>query len=216
MQTADREEYEAQLGKLCAGYNLPVTTHRKDAYWSGLAKMSLAQFARCVDDALSDDGPEEMPTVKGVWKIHRELRSARTFEQPKKPEDTRDHLEYWANRLLLAHITRRLGLKSTSRFEAPYGLKDCVASPELDACRKLKRELVDWFLGPIRDGDPDVTPAEFLRQWIAGLQGISRIEKAVYDNWCAMIERPEYNQPFDPAMARELAPETQGRALVPA
>lgn len=193
MQTTDRDGFEQLVAKLCAGYEKPVTKHRTDAYWSGLAKMSLAQFERCVDRALSDDGPAELPGAKGIWKIHRELRGyASAAARPSAPIDGRDHLEWWANRLLYTHIASRGGLGSVA--DRP--------SAELDACCKLKRELVDWFLGPIRDGDPDVTPAEFLRQWITGLQAISHIDKTTYDRWCGVIETPEYQQAFDPSMAR--------------
>jgi hypothetical protein len=203
VQTADRPEFEAQVARLCAGYGQPVTKHREAAYWSGLAKMSLAQFSRCIDFALSDAGPDELPAVKGIWKIHRGFRAG-PRPQPKADRDPRDHLVYWSNRLLYAHMAGRHGLGSING----------EASAELEACRKLKRELIEWFTGPVRDGDPDTTPAEFLRQWIAGLQAISRIEKSVYDRWCAMMELPESNQPFEPYMGRPLEPEQ--RSLVPA
>lgn len=194
MRTTEREEFEQLVAKLCAGYEKPVTKHRTDACWSGLAKMALGQFERCVDYALSDAGPAELPGAKGIWKIHRELRGFASTPQPTAAGDGRDHLERWANRLLWAHIRGRGGLGSVGN----------QASAELAACVKLKRELVDWFLGPIRDADPDVTPAEFLRQWIAGLQGISRIDKATYDRWCEMLELPQYAQAFAPYMARDL------------
>jgi hypothetical protein len=194
VRTIEREEFEQLVAKLCAGYEKPVTKHRTDAYWSGLAKMALAQFERCVDYALSDLGPQELPGAKGIWKIHRELRGYASTPRPSAPGDARDHLEHWANRLLYAHIAGRGGLGSVGE----------QASAELTACMKLKRELVDWFLGPIRDRDPDVTPAEFLRQWIAGLQAISRIDAATYQRWCEMLELPEYAQPFEPYMARNL------------
>lgn len=197
MQTSELEEFEAEIGKLCAGFEVPVTKHRKDAYWSGLRKMSLAQFSRCVEFALSEEGPEDFPGTKTIWKIHRQLRApgapgVHTSARAAEP----DHLTYWANRLLYAHITARGGLGSGKG----------LASAELTACLKLKREQVAWFTGPVREGDPDCTPAEFLRQWIAGLQAISRIEKSTYDRWCAMLEQPDMEKPFEPSMGRELAP----------
>jgi hypothetical protein len=208
MQAADREQFEEQLSVLCVGYEQPVTKARRMAYWSGLAKMSLAQFTRCIEFALSEEGPKEIPNTKGIWRIHRSLRapgapeSVHTSARANDP----DHLAYWANRLLYAHVMARGGLGSTGRFVPAYGMVDCKASPELAACLKFKREIVEWFAGPIREGDPDVTPAEFLRQWIAGLQEISHIERPTYQRWCEMIEQPQMQRPFDPSMGRALAP----------
>lgn len=75
MQSTDREEFEIQLARLCAGFNVPVTKHRVNAYWSGCAKMSLLQMSRAIDEALGEHGPDDLPTTKILWKI---LRGGRT------------------------------------------------------------------------------------------------------------------------------------------
>jgi hypothetical protein len=206
--STDREAFDELVEQLCAGYEKPATKHRSEALWTGLKRMSIVQLRRCVEFAISEEGPEELPNSKALWKILRGFRVHRA-SAPAATLDRREHLEHWANRLLLAHIRDRRGLGSVGRFipgEAT-SLKDAKASAELTACLKLKRELVEWFLGPIRDGDADVTPAEFLRQWIAGLQAISRIDAAVYAHWCEMLERPEYGKPFERYIARILEPE---------
>jgi hypothetical protein len=188
--STDREQFEVQFAVLCAGYNLPVTKARMSAYWSGLTRMSLPRFSRCIEFALGEEGPDDIPTSKGIWKIHRQLSgsaggpSVHTSAKPSEP----DHLEYMANRLLYVHALSRGGL----------------GPMELQACLKFKRSLVNWYLGPVREGDPDATPAECLRQWIAGLQACSRIEKAIYNRWCEMLEGEALAKPFDPSMAREL------------
>lgn len=197
MQTADREQFEIQLAVLCAGYDLPVTKARRMAYWGGLAKMTLLQFTRCIEFALGEEGPDDIPTTKGIWRIHRGFRAigapgVQTSARLAEP----DHLAYWANRLLYAHVLARGGLGSVKG----------AASAELAACLKFKHQIVEWYAGPIREGDPDCTPAEFLRAWIAGLQEISRIEPSTYARWCEMLEQPEMQLPFAPAMGRELAP----------
>jgi hypothetical protein len=186
MQAGDMPEFEAEIAKLCAGYEVPLTKHRKDAYWSGLRKLSLAQFIRCVEFALGEQGPEEYPGTKGIWRMHRQLSAPGGVHTSAKPSEP-DHLEYWANRLLYAHIVTRGGLGPT----------------ELEACLKFKRSLIAWYAGPVKEGDPDATPAEFLRQWISGVQACSRIEKVTYNRWCEMLEREEMLKPFDPDMARE-------------
>ncbi len=76
MQSTDREEFEIQLARLCAGFNVPVTKHRVNAYWSGCAKMSLAQLSRAIDQALGEHGPDELPATKTLWKILRGGRTA--------------------------------------------------------------------------------------------------------------------------------------------
>jgi hypothetical protein len=189
VQTAERPEFEDLIARLCAEYGQPCTKARKDAYWAGLAKMSVAQLTRCVDFAVGEHGPDDLPTAKGLWKLYRQLRAPEpsgVHTSAREPQPA--HLTFWANRLLYTHIASRGGLGAV----------------ELEACQKLKGDLVAWFVGPIREADPDTTPAEFLRQWIAGLQEISRIEQATYARWCAMLEDPQMAKPFEPSMAREL------------
>ncbi len=85
MQATDREAFEEQFAALCAGFNVPCTLPRRHAYFLGLAKMSLQQFARVVERCLADNGPEEMPTVSAMWRLHRERRLAQAVaENPQK------------------------------------------------------------------------------------------------------------------------------------
>lgn len=206
MQSADFPEFEELVGQLCAGYEVPATKARKDAHWAGCRALALAQYRRCVEFALSEEGPEDLPTPKGIWRIHRGFRAAGLPRaQGAAAADTRDHLAYWANRLLLVHISSR-----------GCGSVNGTASAELQACLKLQRELITWFAAPIREGDPDCTPAEFLRQWMAGLQEISSIEPGTYARWCALLEQAGMQEPFPPSMARELHIEPPHRELVPA
>jgi hypothetical protein len=195
MQTADTPQFEEHIARLCAEFEQPLTKARKDAYWAGVAKMSLPAFIRCVDFAIGEEGPDTLPTAKGLWKIYGRLRAPLAPVQTYARDSGEDHIERWANRLLYAHLAGRGGVGSVNR----------QASAELEACLKLRRDLIAWFIEPIREADPDTTPAEFLRQWMAGLQEISHIEKATYARWCAMLEQPEMLEPFRPSMARELA-----------
>lgn len=83
MQLADRAMFEDQLGALCAGFNVPMTDLRTDAYWRGLQKMQLGQFARVVEFALGESGPERIPTVPQCWNILRQQRTNAT-KQPQE------------------------------------------------------------------------------------------------------------------------------------
>ena len=212
MQTGDREEFEEQLTKLCAGYNLPVTVHRKEAYFTGLGKMSLAQFARCVDFAVSEEGPEDFPTTRGVWKIHRDLRGrgASAPSKPQRPpEDQRDHLVFYANRMFLRHVVTSGGLGSIGRFVPTHGMADSQASSELTAARRFVRDLVDCWCAYIREGDTDATQAEFIRQFSVGLHRISKVLPATQLEWEARRSDPRTLALFPASMARELEPRYQ-------
>lgn len=80
MNAVDREAFEKLMSELCAGFNVPPGD-RPAAYWKGLAKMSLGQFARIVEEALGENGCEKFPTVRGVWDMHRK----RMAEQRARP-----------------------------------------------------------------------------------------------------------------------------------
>lgn len=206
MQSGDRPEFEEQLAVLCAGFNVPATPHRKHAYFAGLAKMSLAQFVRCVEFALSDDGPEELPTTKGIWRLYRRLRAPRAPLNVPRIEE-KDHLLFFANRLFFRHLMNRGGLGSMGRFVPGYGLVDCHASQELSRARVALRDTVEWFAGPIREADPDATPHAFVTSLIKALEKISPIDRRTLDGWAAMIAHPDALKPFEPHMGRELPAE---------
>jgi hypothetical protein len=211
MQLADRADFEDLVKRLCIGFDLPATKHRMDAYWSGLRKMSLHQFERCVDRALEEEGPEDLPRVKDVWKLHRQWEPRPGQEQTSAlaPPEA-DHLDYFANRLLMQHMTHRGGLGSIGRFVPGIknsGMQDSVASGELTACLKVKRSLVDEFQGYVREGDDMATPAAFIRAWMVLLKRVSKVEPRTLAQWDNWIEDPAANVPVPADMARDLQPE---------
>jgi len=90
MLSTDREEFGVQLRLLCAGLNVPLGD-REEAYWKGLSKMSLLEFARVVEFALGETGPDKIPTTKQCWQIRNDLRRVPPPQQkalaiPKPPE----------------------------------------------------------------------------------------------------------------------------------
>jgi len=210
MLSTDRTEFETQVGTLCGGFNVPATRERQDAFWTGLAKMTLVEFVRCVEFALSEEGPDKFPTTKAVWKLHREIKShARAHtQQVVRQVEQQDHLLHFANRMFYRHLMNRGGLGSIGRFTS-HGMVDCKASSELLAARKVLREHVAWFCGPVRDGDPDATPLEFVTQFIPLLQRVSPIDQRTLDGWAGMSAHPDARIPFAPYMARDLPVDTQ-------
>jgi hypothetical protein len=206
MLSTDRTEFEAQVGTLCAAFNVPATRERQDAFWTGMAKMSLIEFVRGVEFAVGEEGPEKFPTTKAFWKLHREIKAkARGYtQQAVKQVEQQEHLLYFANRLFFRHMMNRGGLGSTGTFVPARGMVDCKASDELLAARQVLRDHVAWFCGPVRDGDPDATPHEFVTQLIPLLERVSPIDQRTLDGWTAMIEHPSAKVPFAPYMGREL------------
>jgi hypothetical protein len=214
MLSTDRTEFESQLAALCAGFNVPATKERQEAYWTGLSKMSLPQFVRTVEHALGEDGPEKFPTTGSIWKLYKHAKSqTQTIRQNVPKLEQQDHLEYFANRMFMRHITNRGGLGSSGRFTPGYGLVDCKASVELVAARAVLRELVDYFSGPICEGDEDATPAQFVEQLIVALDKVSKIDQKTLRGWGEMASHADARKPFAPHMGRPLHVERQEQLL---
>lgn len=193
MQTADLDEFEELIGRLCASYEVPVTKSRKDAHWADCRKMSIAQYRRCIEFVTSDAGPDKLPSTKILWRIHRQLTNpggARAAQPERRNEP--DHLEYFANRLLLQHVASRGGL-----------------GDELKPMLAAKRKLIDEFLGYVREGDELATPAEFIRGFLSVMRRLSPATPECAKRFRDAMAAPGMDQPFHPAMARELNPQPE-------
>ena len=203
MQTSEREDFEEQLAILCAGFNVPATVHRKHAYFAGLAKMSMAQFVRCVEYAVSEAGPDELPTSKEIWRIHRDFRKHPAVQSVPQVEEE-DHLLFFANRLFFEHFQHRGGLGSMGRLSPGHGLVDCGGSRELIEGRRALRELVEWYLAPISEGDPDATPQAFITALIAAVDRVSPLTPHTRASWLRRSEDAQAAQPFPVHMGRPI------------
>lgn len=205
MQITDRPEFDTQLERLCAAFNVPATEARKSAYFTGLAKLSILQVCRAIDHACAADGCDEFPTVHRLREFY--YQSRRSSAQPadaQAPKDDPDHLEYFANRLLWMHLSHRGGFGSTGRFVPAHGMVDCQASADLEEVQKFKRELVAEFAGYIAEGDDAATPAAFVRMWHAGLVEISDVLPRTERDLERLAQAPHMQTPFPAFMAREL------------
>jgi hypothetical protein len=108
VQLADRADFVAQLKALCAGFNVPFTPEREEAYWRGLERMQVSQFARVVTHALGEQGPERIPTVREVWALQRVMRRRQVESRPLMGEaqPPADNYTAFANRRLLAYLVK--------------------------------------------------------------------------------------------------------------
>ena len=188
MQASEREQFKAELTKLCAGFDVPITKAREEAYWTGLTRMSLLQFRRVVERALGEGADlEKFPTVGTVWKLHRGTQAALPqAQQPIEP----DGLKYLANRLLWLHVSHRGG----------FGSVGDKPSHELDRCLQFKAEIVAEFENYILEDDECANLANFVSFWMAGLAARSEVLPRTKLNYEQLVNEPNARQPFPRSM----------------
>jgi hypothetical protein len=159
MQTSDRPEFDAQLARLCAAYNVPATPERLDGYWTAFRNLSLLEFARIIEAALGEQGPERMPTVPALWGIRKALR----VKPPHMLQERRD-VDPWpmaANRLLVAYLWRR---RLNEGHSGDISLAARVAATS---------SLAEFFSGLHAERDPEATFAELARRFDGAMARIA-------------------------------------------
>lgn len=114
MNSSDRGDFERELAVLFAAIDKPVTEARSEAFWRGLAKMSMLEFSRSVERLLQDLQEGEAPryfSVADVWAARRRLRAAPVVYVHEQPiqQQPMDGWDVRANELLLKHLATRLG-----------------------------------------------------------------------------------------------------------
>jgi hypothetical protein len=129
-----RTEFESLMEKLYAGFNMPISEVRVEAYWMGLSKMSLGQFSQCVDYALGEHGPERIPSSSAIWKISNSVRSRAPAQKPQgPPESPQSQCLRLVNGLFLKYLAkRRLSENFKGNIDIPARRKACLS-------------LVDWI-----------------------------------------------------------------------
>ncbi len=162
MLISDRSEFDAQLGMLCAGFNVPLG-ERAQAYWKGLAKMDLSTFSRVVEHSLGEEGPEKIPTAGACWAISKKLRAVKypPRAEPEQPQWRGDHWDIEANFHLLNRV--RMYPKRyapDSRYEG----RQAVPGPLTEAYTAI---VVRWKKTWAEDmrAEPSPTPAIKKSAW---------------------------------------------------
>lgn len=74
MQESDAKTFERALSRLSAGFNVPVTDARREAYWRAFRKLTVLEFAGLVDTALVESTFASMPTVGALRELHHKVQ----------------------------------------------------------------------------------------------------------------------------------------------
>lgn len=168
MQTSERGAFERQMTLLFSGFNVPATSERFEAYWTGLQRMELIGLARVVETALGERGPEKLPNPKQLWGLMRERTPGATDPSTDKAiEKSRRELaqtdmedaKRWDIRIHDEPVATKLKLAAAllARYKALYDpgslvlhekishLKDRVRSFQVSAMRaKLPVDYDEW------------------------------------------------------------------------
>lgn len=211
--STDREEFEKLMKTLCAAFNTPPTPVRIDSYWRAFHRQTLAEFAHLVDVALDEEAElTAMPTVPELRALrHRQRRT--TFVQPAQPQDERDHLQFFGNRMLLKLMLLSGGLGSTAKFVPGTGMVGAQASPLLTELREQLKLIVEWFREGVLVEDESATPKYFVELVERAFAKSVPITLAVKAEWAKFCEDPAGSKPFPAYMARNLDPKPQQQLL---
>jgi hypothetical protein len=75
VQESDSKNFERALSRLCAGFDVPLTDARREAYWRSFRKLTVLDFTGLVDLAIVESTFASLPTVGALWDLHRKVQS---------------------------------------------------------------------------------------------------------------------------------------------
>lgn len=211
MQLIDREEFDKRIETLCAGYNIPPSV-RPEAYWLGLQRMSIVEFARLVEWALAEDSPhpDKIPTVGQFWGMKKNLRNRRAellltpSAEPAKPADERDHLLYLANRMFLRHAVSKAGLGSPGQY-ADHQLVGVHATEELVNARKALCDIVEFERELIANADPEACLHGFVERFTKAIDRVSTVLPSTAAAWASQGAQPHAHDSWSESMSRRIS-----------
>jgi hypothetical protein len=82
VQESDAKGFDRALSRLCAGFDVPVTDARREAYWRAFRKLTVLEFAGLVDTALVESTFASMPTVGALRELHRKVQPPPAADAP--------------------------------------------------------------------------------------------------------------------------------------
>lgn len=117
MLSTEKPEFLEHAKQLVVGMRHLPHAEVLEALWVGMAKMSLGNFVQLKEFCLSEDGPEKLPPVPGLWKIWRTLHEKQRATQkrleapPPAPPYSRQRRHVTA--MMFRYIHRRRMLEKT-------------------------------------------------------------------------------------------------------
>lgn len=157
MLTSERQEFDSHIEVLCAGFNIPATAERKDAYWRGLSRMHMHGLIRVIDHALSEEGPDKPPSAPQLWRLHRQL-------QDRRRGPTALHLvQPNARKPLVVDRFAQIGTVALITFLLRRGAASQASIVEL--VRQRSRLVADFRL--IADEDPSLTDEQMRERYVS-------------------------------------------------
>lgn len=163
MMIKDRPDFDLLMRKLCIGLDTLPAPDRFQAYWDGLSKMSLVQFAKVVEDCLSPSSTHaKVPTIPVLWQI---LRKVSGPQGPHGPAPVQTRGLQLINGLMLEYIRRRRhieGFKGDLRIadrraaclESVKWINEAIAEGSVPSDAELQ-EMFERDMARI----PDIEPA---------------------------------------------------------
>jgi hypothetical protein len=177
---------EADVSKMAAefpGLDLAAELEEFRDYWSAKAGLAATKVNW---DATYRMRMRHMGKLAPRTPLRVPQRPASHVSIKREPEE--HHLLYFANQLLFQHMVERGGL----------------GEPELTAALKVKRDTVEWFTEPVRQGDEMATPKEFVTQFATALGKVSRLCEGTRRAWWKYAKSESARRPFNPRMGRAL------------
>jgi hypothetical protein len=157
----DRPRFNTMLAELFAAIDKPLGEAKEGAFWKGLARMSLVDFARVSESLIAGLETREAPkffTVSDIWAAKRNLRARGPESAPAASDNWQgDEWDVRANLHLLAYI--RATLAANPRIWGE------ILSPEQAAATAVLVLYKNAWAEDMREWCGKVSPEESYRAW---------------------------------------------------
>jgi hypothetical protein len=158
----DRPRFNTMLAELFAAIDKPLGEAKEGAFWKGLARMSLVDFARVSESLIAGLETRDAPkffTVSDIWAARRNLRARGPESAAPGAGDNwqGDEWDVRANLHLLAYIRATLGANPRI-WGAPNSDEQAAATAVLV---RFKRA----WAQDMREWGGEVSPEESYRAW---------------------------------------------------
>lgn len=169
MISSDKTEFREHAKQLVVGMRHLPHEEVLEALWVGMAKMSLGHFVQLKEFCLSEEGPEKMPPVPGLWKIwrtiHEKQRAKSLPPPPARPVQSMQHLRI--SGLLIKYMHHRrviLGFKGNMDVEGRrveclklIAFLEASAAEDLSPSDEEVKAMFEKAMARVGDYEPETT-----------------------------------------------------------